>query len=124
MQGHAETADTTLLEYGADGDIVDRDGIAPHHRNRPPWPDGMDIGAPARHMTEQRRAEILQARRRDHLRPPARTGPRLRQAGTERPEAQSQFIAARKRHRNLMRREHALGKQDFLAVQEDMAERR
>lgn len=51
-----------------------------------------------------------------------RARPRLRQAGAECTETKDQIIAAHQRDRNFMRRKHALGREDFLAVQEDMAE--
>jgi hypothetical protein len=71
MQRYAEPARAIGLEHRADRDIVERHDIATHQRDRPPGTDGMDLGAPAGHMAEQRGADILQPLRRDHLRPPA-----------------------------------------------------
>ncbi len=106
------------------GDIVDRNDIAANERNRPPWTDGMNFRAPAGHMAEQRRAKILEALRRDHLGTPACASAGLGQARTERAEAKGQIIAARQRDRDFMSGEHALGREDFLTVQKNMAERR
>ena len=73
----------------------------------PPGPDGIEGGAPARHVADQRRAQQPQPLVVDHARLPA--GARSLQAvemGVEAAEGDRERLAARKRQRDLARREH------------------
>lgn len=92
-------------------------------RHRPPGSDGLYFRAPARHMAEQGRAHQPRSLLRDHLRPPAGARAGFAKARLQRTEAQCQFVAAMKVNGKIMGFEHALGAENFLAVQEDFAER-
>lgn len=124
MKRNTQSPSAIRLEHGADRNVIDRNDIAADDRDGSPRTDSMNFRTPAGHAAQKRRADILQALWRDHLRPPAGAWAGLGQPRRKGSEAQRQLVAARERHRYLVYCEHAFRRQDLLAVEKDMTQRR